>query len=63
MKSGSSSATTRIIPAYAGSTGDRDIYNRPLSDHPRIRGEHSALARPSASAIGSSPHTRGARCR
>ena len=50
-----------IIPAYAGSTPAAPPRAVVGKDHPRIRGEHSALARPSASAIGSSPHTRGAR--
>ena len=49
-----------IIPAYAGSTPAAPPRAVVGKDHPRIRGEHSALARPSASAIGSSPHTRGA---
>ena len=32
-----------------------------MSDHPRIRGEHSSRAQPGHPAGGSSPHTRGAR--
>ena len=35
----------RIIPAYAGSTGIQGPGWRSLRDHPRIRGEHSGLAR------------------
>ena len=49
-----------IIPAYAGST--RGFLPRPTlpQDHPRIRGEHAALASQAHSIAGSSPHTRGA---
>ena len=52
-----------IIPAYAGSTQRRLGVEQPPQDHPRIRGEHcrSAASRPFCP--GSSPHTRGARCR
>ena len=51
---------TRIIPAYAGSTGH--LQSRPTfpEDHPRIRGEHPLLRRAVLEVIGSSPHTRGA---
>ena len=51
-----------IIPAYAGSTGSNQT--RPLErpDHPRIRGEHARRRRLSKKGVGSSPHTRGARC-
>ena len=50
-----------IIPAYAGSTSCR-LRRRPGSpDHPRIRGEHSRRRRAPIFALGSSPHTRGAR--
>ena len=50
----------RIIPAYAGSTTrlGKDRYR--LRDHPRIRGEHSALSAREICPLGSSPHTRGA---
>ena len=50
-----------IIPAYAGSTFARRNVSRRDQDHPRIRGEHPAMARILRSASGSSPHTRGAR--
>ena len=50
-----------IIPAYAGSTAQKEIDPALAGDHPRIRGEHlgdgHVLGRPA----GSSPHTRGAR--
>ena len=50
----------RIIPAYAGSTGDRGRAGRDWRDHPRIRGEHVQMNRAIADGSGSSPHTRGA---
>ena len=50
----------RIIPAYAGSTPASPPLAARVADHPRIRGEHSAIWRPGASEPGSSPHTRGA---
>ena len=51
----------RIIPAYAGSTLLGTCRRKPTSDHPRIRGEHVAMATLLKSSPGSSPHTRGAR--
>ena len=33
---------TRIIPAYAGSTGSRDHCDPTDADHPRVCGEHSS---------------------
>ena len=51
----------RIIPAYAGSTGRGGGPRSNPRDHPRIRGEHAALASQAHSIAGSSPHTRGAR--
>ena len=50
----------RIIPAYAGSTKSTSTPPATLEDHPRIRGEHAALASQAHSIAGSSPHTRGA---
>ena len=50
-----------IIPAYAGSTGTSSARIRSLADHPRIRGEHEPITPPIGDAMGSSPHTRGAR--
>ena len=50
----------RIIPAYAGSTGEGMNARAPLTDHPRIRGEHSVVTVTPFSSMGSSPHTRGA---
>ena len=49
-----------IIPAYAGSTSARWERSFSTKDHPRIRGEHAALASQAHSIAGSSPHTRGA---
>ena len=60
MKRGSSSATTRIIPAYAGSTRMSPIATSGWRDHPRIRGEHLVTCISDAKRAGSSPHTRGA---
>ena len=34
-----------------------------MADHPRIRGEHRMLSPGGVFSAGSSPHTRGARCR
>ena len=49
----------RIIPACAGKSSP----NRPEAwksqDHPRMRGEKSALSRGSRNITGSSPHARG----
>ena len=50
----------RIIPAYAGSTGNSPPVAARRPDHPRIRGEHAWLASAAIPALGSSPHTRGA---
>ena len=49
-----------IIPAYAGSTYDFDVWCWNSWDHPRIRGEHVWLALSLPFPAGSSPHTRGA---
>ena len=51
---------TRIIPAYAGSTGPSCSPAPTARDHPRIRGEHEALHPRRPDGRGSSPHTRGA---
>ena len=53
--------STRIIPAYAGCTKGSPMSSFISSDHPRIRGVHSATAAETAPGAGSSPHTRGAR--
>ena len=50
-----------IIPAYAGSTRERDHGDFVEGDHPRIRGEHQPSRFSRCHAAGSSPHTRGAR--
>ena len=52
---------TGIIPAYAGSTAQSCSQSPTRSDHPRIRGEHSAGDLQQGVPGGSSPHTRGAR--
>ena len=52
---------TRIIPAYAGSTFSFPFGYRLGLDHPRIRGEHFLWWWSLSQAVGSSPHTRGAR--
>ena len=49
-----------IIPAYAGSTQYIVFSVTNLTDHPRIRGEHSPFSLPETMQTGSSPHTRGA---
>ena len=51
---------TRIIPAYAGSTGCLASTRVTARDHPRIRGEHSPVEPSYSKHEGSSPHTRGA---
>ena len=56
-----SSKSTRIIPAYAGSTDPNRSFGEKMADHPRIRGEHGPILSHASSAAGSSPHTRGAR--
>ena len=49
-----------IIPAYAGSTTSSPPPAVGHGDHPRIRGEHLRGGAAVISAVGSSPHTRGA---
>ena len=51
---------SRIIPACAGSTGRERRDGRPLRDHPRMRGEHTAAEDNAVTRRGSSPHARGA---
>ena len=54
---------SRIIPAYAGSTGSSPPGAGRGWDHPRIRGEHASACCGVDRFSGSSPHTRGAqRC-
>ena len=53
--------STGIIPAYAGSTFPSLASTSARRDHPRIRGEHTAVSIAKGEAGGSSPHTRGAR--
>ena len=52
-----------IIPAYAGSTPCAAPVRWDQEDHPRIRGEHDFGEAYEPLVKGSSPHTRGARCR
>ena len=52
--------SSRIIPAYAGSTLPFPSNLLMISDHPRIRGEHENHAESETNLSGSSPHTRGA---
>ena len=54
-------ARVRIIPAYAGSTRVETGGGQGMSDHPRIRGEHTPSGLRGLDGGGSSPHTRGAR--
>ena len=58
---GDSDEVARIIPAYAGSTKPIHWMGRQWPDHPRIRGEHLRGGAAVIGAVGSSPHTRGAR--
>ena len=50
-----------IIPACAGSTPLSPCHGRLRRDHPRMRGEHASGHALCGSAVGSSPHARGAR--
>ena len=52
--------TTRIIPAYAGSTTVQLALPPPSWDHPRLRGEHPCRTAECIVGQGSSPLTRGA---
>ena len=49
-----------IIPACAGSTDGSKGDIMAVTDHPRMRGEHSVAASSVLCAVGSSPHARGA---
>ena len=49
-----------IIPAYAGNTTSRCTTSSRRGNHPRMRGEHAAMAWSPAAWRGSSPHARGA---
>ena len=53
-------ASSRIIPAYAGSTQFSPARSPKRRDHPRIRGEHAGAVQELPIGGGSSPHTRGA---
>ena len=52
--------TDRIIPAYAGSTGDGPYSQKCSQDHPRVCGEHNVNSLDGAFYEGSSPRMRGA---
>ena len=52
--------SSRIIPAYAGSTRSPSSSSPGRADHPRIRGEHDPGVVGVPEDGGSSPHTRGA---
>ena len=52
--------SSRIIPAYAGSTPHCSRETGTSRDHPRIRGEHGYSELATLWEVGSSPHTRGA---
>ena len=56
---GSSTATPRIIPAYAGNTQVHMAGRVPLWDHPRVCGEHTLNALAVLVGAGSSPRMRG----
>ncbi len=56
-----SKASSRIIPAHAGSTSRVRNSSTMVTDHPRSRGEHSPVPGATLSRGGSSPLTRGAR--
>ena len=58
---GSSTATPRIIPAYAGNTCPRPSWRPSNGDHPRVCGEHWINARRNVKIMGSSPRMRGTR--
>ena len=49
-----------IIPACAGSTAEREGFEPPNRDHPRMCGEHRRTQSGSRRGQGSSPHVRGA---
>ncbi len=53
----------RFIPAHAGNTSTGNSTDNVLTVHPRARGEHHPQAGPEAPQGGSSPRTRGTRCR
>ena len=50
-----------FIPACAGNTAMQSASARPISVHPRMRGEHGAASRYACEFRGSSPHARGTR--
>ena len=56
----SSPSTVRLIPACAGSTPYRHLYQRHTTTHPRVCGEHVSAPSGSSSHNDSSPRVRGA---
>ena len=55
------SSSFRIIPAYAGNTGQFQRSCPPIEDHPRVCGEHWDTAPSKSREKGSSPRMRGTR--
>ena len=49
----------RITPAYAGNTTKPVSQTTNIQDHPRLRGEHTAISLISLDGLGSPPPTRG----
>ena len=49
----------RIIPAYAGNTRGRILFDLSGGDHPRVCGEHIIQGFIDALELGSSPRMRG----
>ena len=56
-------SSSRIIPAYAGSTSSFSFFLSCSGDHPRVCGEHHLLACLFVVGEGSSPRMRGAPCK
>ena len=54
-------ARGRLIPAWAGKTGDVPSHRKVRRAHPRVGGENGDTSRPSRAAAGSSPRGRGKR--
>ena len=55
-------ARGRLIPAWAGKTGDVPSHRKVRRAHPRVGGENGDTSRPSRAAAGSSPRGRGKHC-
>ena len=61
FESYAATASSRIIPACAGSTKALPSFWTSCPDHPRMRGEHLSILWQTPGSPGSSPHARGAR--